>query len=163
MNRNKSQISESEVPILDTQIGTRFGIAADKLGTREEAAEKLGIAKSTLMRYIKENGVSIPTEVMAQLARLSGVRLDWLILGLEPMSPSDPAASRSNDQPRQDEPYNRAMLMGVILGLEDFFDAEDYDPAPEQRAKLTVLMYDLALAKGRVDREEMLSILKVAA
>lgn len=58
-------------------IGTRIGKAADALGTRTNAAGKMGISTDSLQRYIRQE-VEPSFAAIAKLAMASGFSLYWL-------------------------------------------------------------------------------------
>jgi transcriptional regulator with XRE-family HTH domain len=146
------------------------------LGTRREAAEKTGIEIGSLMRYIKKPGATIPADALAKLATTAGVRLDWIILGkgamreeelsLDPAGEPRSAQTPEKEKPPQEHPakrYDREILMEVIVEMERYFEEEDMDPEPERRAKLIALMYEIRVISDHIDREEMKSLIRVAA
>jgi hypothetical protein len=65
-------------------FGARFGKAADALGLRAEAAKSLGIAVSTLQRYVAGEAMP-PFDVCAQLCSKTGIRMEWLAFNASPM------------------------------------------------------------------------------
>lgn len=154
-------------------------------------ASRMGVGLTTLQRY--ESGEREPDgSFLLHLADVGQLRLEWLLRGVAPMqegmlefdfsegrvdSGDAPAATMSagesasnqvqsektRPQPTPQKHYDRKLLMDVVAGLEDFFLAEGIDPPPERRAKLTALMYEICIVRGQIDREEMSSLLKVAA
>lgn len=175
MNRKNGDDNSASLPILDTGIGRRIGEAAALIGTRDEASAKTGIARSSLMRYIREGGVPIPLEAVVRISRAAGVSLDWIVSGVGSMhggplgtaqqEPSSAEASEKGEQP-QDHPtkrYDRDLLMEVAIALEEFFEEEGMQPTPERRAKLTALLYEISIIREHIARDEMKSLLKVAA
>lgn len=132
-------------------------------------AREVGVSDGAIRKWLK--GESEPdVRFVLPLAAALGVRPEWLAFGAVPMRTGEDApragaaaATPALASPAHSAPYNRELLMGVVLGLEDYYERENKDPSPEQRAKLTVLMYDLFLAKGRLDRDELNSLLKIAA
>jgi phage repressor protein C with HTH and peptisase S24 domain len=72
-----------EVPNLAIGIGTRIEQLAEKVGGKRNLANTIGVHETQLYRYIK--GTNAPSVVVAaEIARATGVTLDWLIKGDEP-------------------------------------------------------------------------------
>ncbi len=89
MNRNA-------VPILAPGIGTRIKAAADRIGTRANAAAAAGVSDDMLYRYIREE--SPPSfAAMAGLACAAGVSLEWIATGEPPMRRGELRAEESAD------------------------------------------------------------------
>lgn len=88
--KNKSRVT---VPILAGGIGTRIGVAAQRLGSRSSAYEVMGISSATLQRYIAEE-TAPAFEAVARLCLAAGVRMEWIATALAPIDAEQPATLR---------------------------------------------------------------------
>jgi hypothetical protein len=122
------------VSFLKGCIGKRISAACDLIGTRTSAAQAIGISVDSLQRYIREE--RFPSlEVAAALSTISGVRLEWLAFGTEPMKASEAVPQSHSQTVRLD-------ALTIALGLVD--EALDGKFLPrEKRAELTGLVYDM--------------------
>lgn len=74
--------ASAAVPNLAIGIGTRIKQIADRLGGKRSLANTIGVHETQLYRYI--NGTNAPSVlVAAEIAKVGGVSLDWLIAGTE--------------------------------------------------------------------------------
>lgn len=86
MNLSPEQICPRVVQVRTEFAGSRG---------RAEFARRIGISPSTYNYY--ENNRIPPVDVLARIAELTGVRLEWLILGREPRY--SPAETAGHDSP----------------------------------------------------------------
>ncbi|MBW6399523.1 helix-turn-helix domain containing protein [Roseomonas sp. HJA6] len=88
-----------------------------RLGSRRKLAIMSGIPQSTLNGYLK--GGALPIEGAVALARASGVRLNWLATGEEPMLVTDPAPAVLQPAPDQRHSAFRTILGAAEPGPAD--------------------------------------------
>jgi len=75
-------------PILTSGIGGRITAIADRVGGKKELARSVGLSESQLHRIIAgESQAKI--EIIALIARIGGVTIDWLATGKGPMRLED--------------------------------------------------------------------------
>lgn len=147
--------------------------------TLELIEERTGLSTHWLMYGEGQQWLSgydpnpAPTEpVPAHQSPLS--KEEWLFnraageMGTAGAAQQEPCAPQA---PKKDEPaqehmakrYDRDLLMEVVIALEEFFEEEGMQPTPERRAKLTALLYEISVIREHIARDEMKSLLKVAA
>lgn len=96
----------------------RLNLALKQSGmTRAALAEKLGIASSTITRW--NHGAEPRPDLMNRIAQLTGVRLQWLTTGIEPMEPRQHVLGPGSFEPGELSPEFRATLQQ---------EAKDYRP-----------------------------------
>ncbi|MFO8014262.1 MAG: helix-turn-helix domain-containing protein [Phycisphaerae bacterium] len=108
-------------PELDLKARLRMAVAV--VGTQSAAAEQIGISQARLSNYVRgENAPSV--DVLARLARLTGVRLAWLRTGAGPVFEGEPGAVGADGEPlrpseiidlvggraQEDEAFRRRLL-----------------------------------------------------
>lgn len=100
-------------PTLATGFGARISAAADKIGTRQAAADAAGVSQDSLQRYIRED-VEPPFRAIVNLARRAGVRLDWLAFNEGPMQHARaPLAGPQRELLRRFNNYRIAIASGM--------------------------------------------------
>lgn len=62
---------------LTAGFGERIRLIVRHIGSKEDVAQKLGVARATLYRWIAEESMP-PFEACAMLCLLAGVRMQWL-------------------------------------------------------------------------------------
>lgn len=111
-------------------IGQRIKLAAERIGTKTDAAKAIGVTPNQLWRWIGgENEPSITP--MMLLARKANVSLDWLLMGKGPT----PLVESAVDESR---------LANVILTLEDQLQRAHRTLSPAKKAEAVVLLYELS-------------------
>lgn len=148
-------------------FGTRFGKAADVLGLRAEAAKLLGIAVSTLQRYVAGEAMP-PFDVCAQLCAKAGVRMEWLAFEKSPMytpeSYAIPGADRSQPVIREPVGLEPGMhdtavrIAEEVLGKYGLRDRLSF----KQFSELTRLVYN-DLARGAAEDAAVASLDRILA
>lgn len=126
-------------PNFRIEIGNRLRKIEKRFHNRAEAAAAAGVAKSTLQNWIEgKRGPSF--EGLANLARETGVSLDWLATGEGEMwtdqTPSVP-----------EEPLDEALLNLVVEELERFREERGVRWSAERKARLITFGYAMMLAE----------------
>jgi hypothetical protein len=138
-NDQKSAAEEAGtwVPTWGEELGTRIREAADRLGSRESAAQAMGVTAHQLGRYIR--GENQPTFLGGVgLARAAKVRVEWLATGELP-----------RDERGAANPTDLALLQRAVAFVMELFREDGLiDPAadPQKVARLVNLAYDHAAA-----------------
>lgn len=67
---------------MDDQLHARIDFAIQKVGGQIKAQMLTGIPKSTLSRWVQENGPDVPSQGIRSLSVASKVSISWLVTGL---------------------------------------------------------------------------------
>lgn len=111
-------------------IGKRISILRGPVTITEYSA-KYSVARQTAYNW--ENGTNIPEiDTLAQMALDAGVRIDWLLFGLEPM--------------RRAPAYDATAIASAVATIEQALQDDVIDLAPDVYGKAVVV----ALEDGNV-------------
>lgn len=116
------------LPIPAPGIGSRIGLAADRLKRRTTAAKAMGVSADALQRYIREENEP-PFGALARLCGAAGVRLEWLASGEGPMLAAETAPLSQSQVARLDPEMIRSAVK--LLGWAFELQGGVYDPAKD--------------------------------
>lgn len=81
------------------EIGTRISSARSMRGlTLEDVASKVGVAKSTIMRYEKGTISKVKLPVIESISHVLGVDPNWIVGNTDITSSSDKSVTLSDDE-----------------------------------------------------------------
>ena len=120
-----------------------------KFTTRKEAAQAAGIAQSTFQNWA--TGKAVPNfQGMANLARASGVSLDWLAFGTGQAPDGSMAPSAAQCE------ADSALMSEIYVKIHTLVQDHGQRLSPEQHIAFTCDVYNKVMAKPD-DREEIVS------
>lgn len=126
--------------------------------SRDSFSPKCGVSRSTLANY--ETGISDPPSGF--LVKILELRQEisplWLFIGEGPKE-------RTGKTAQIDGEVDSSLLKDVIAAVEEFLDDRDLELAPDRKAELITVLYDMFVEKyeKKVDKAVVLSLVKLAA
>lgn len=163
MSDNSSKPERSDrimqgVPILKPGIGTRIKFAAERIGSRKNAALKAKVSEDMLYRYIREQG-SPSFSAMAGLAAAANVRLEWLATGEG--DPDTGAAQPAEGAQAAPDLDSLEEIAAKILAL---LESRRPDLSAKARARIIRLVYEFYIKQDKpMDQASLDNVIELAA
>ncbi|WP_085558248.1 helix-turn-helix domain-containing protein [Azospirillum agricola] len=126
-------------------LAARLAQLADEAGNVTALARICGIPQRTMAGWVAGDREPKISDA-AQIATRTGIRLEWLATGVEPMRHGeevDVAAGALSSQPSQ--PINRQALMDVIRLVEEWLRRNKRDLSPDKKAEVFTELYEMSI------------------
>lgn len=122
-------------------VGRRLNRVCAYVGSRRTAATLMGVSEDMVHRYCSAK-TRPPFIPLAELARQTGVRLEWLAFGDEPMLKSE-EATQSYD-PEASIAFDSMLMSNAIEILESVLLQMNIELEPSVKARMLSLLYQYA-------------------
>lgn len=131
-------------------------------------AERIGISPATFTRMWNE-GVPPKADSLIKISEATGVSIDWLLTGQEPMWRADLIAHTKDGKvliaevkSGYGQAFDKQMMQDIIEAIEESLDDAGEKLIPSEKAKLIVKMYEVLKEDDAiVDKSEIRRFLKL--
>lgn len=137
-NANRPEIDEPETVVVGSlpELATSMDAVVRLYPSKTFAAKTAGISPEQLTRQTSGKNRAF-FDTMAKLCGGKGVSLDWMATGSGPMLAKERVLSAPQSMGSVDE----ILLRNLISGIEAYLAAKNFNPQPEQKARMFVIFY----------------------
>jgi hypothetical protein len=133
------------------------------LPTNKAVAEALGLTASNLGE--RKNRAALPVEQIEQLCRQRAIRLEWVFDGMPPVYEGGrlPAQEKVGTYRRPlAPPLNSDLMTACMEAAEVALEEAGVKLPADRRARLVGAIYEFSLASGRVNRDAIPALVRLA-
>lgn len=150
---------EEGFPASNSKLGNRLAQVAKFVGSQAKAAELMSVSLSQFKRYL--SGENTPTvEAIANLAKRTSIRLEWLVFGLGQMSDGE---KRSGGHPATNAAVDEELSARIFEAVAVAYESCGLPLKARDQGRAAARMYNEIAAAGAESWEEKMGAVRLAA